>query len=69
MSKREFKTVEVGTHYELPIWTIVEGKGIQEVPGVSQVIRFVRGSRLKEEAVDKVDGILHETLLSMMIED
>ena len=69
MSKRLFTTVEQGTTYQLPIWTVVDGKGIQEVPNVTQVIRFVRGSKIKDEDVEKVDGILHETLLSMMIED
>ena len=68
MSKRNFTTVIQGTHYELPIWTVVDGKGIEQVQDV-QTIKFVRGSKLKDEDVEKVDGILHETLLSMMIED
>lgn len=69
MSKRNFTTLTEGTHYELPIWTVVDGKGIEEVSNIAQTIKFVRGSKLKGEDVEKVDGILHETLLSMMIED
>ena len=68
MSKREFKTVEEGTTYELPTWTVVDGKGI-ELTGETQKIQFVRGSKLKDEEVERKDGVLHETLLSMMIED
>ncbi|MFT6125898.1 MAG: hypothetical protein ACJAVA_000340 [Flavobacteriaceae bacterium] len=69
MSKRNFTTVTEGTHYELPIWKVVDGKGIEEVPSKVQTIKFVRGSKLKDEVVKKVDGILHETLLSMIIKD
>ena len=69
MSKREFTTVIEGTHYELPIWEVVDGKGIEIVPSLGQTIQFVRGSKLGTEDVEKKQGILHETLLSMMIAD
>jgi len=68
MSKRNFDTLEEGTTYALPIWEIVDGKGIEET-GQSLGIQFVRGSKLKGEDVEKKEGILHETLLSMMISD
>lgn len=68
MNKRVFTTREQGTKYDLPIWTVVDGKGI-ELTGDYQRIQFVRGSKLKDEEVEKRNGILHETLLSMMIED
>ena len=68
MSKRIFKTVEEGTTYELPRWEVVDGKGIEQT-GNYQEIQFVRGSKLRDEEVEKREGILHETLLSMMISD
>lgn len=67
-NKRAFKTVEQGTHYELPIYKVVDGKGIEET-GETHAIKFVRGSKVKEEEVEKREGTLHEHLLSVMIED
>jgi len=67
-NKRAFKTVEQGTHYELPIYEVVDGKGIVET-GETHPIKFVRGSKLKDEDVEKREGTLHEHLLSCMIED
>lgn len=68
MSKRIFKTLEQGTTYALPVWKVEDGVGIVEV-GEDFLIKFVRGSKLKDEDVEKREGILHETLLSMIIED
>lgn len=68
MDKRKFETIEKGTQYELPVWEVIDGVGIKET-GTKHPIHFVRGSKLKEEHVEKREGILHETLLSMMIED
>lgn len=67
-NKRLFETVEQGTHYELPTWKVVDGIGIEKT-GKSLPLKFVRGSKLKEEDVEKREGILHETLLSAIIED
>lgn len=67
-NKRAFKTVELGTHYELPIYEVIDGKGIEET-GETIPIHFVRGSKLKDEEVEKRTGTLHEHLLSCMIED
>lgn len=68
MSKRGFKIVEIGTTYYLPEWEVIEGKGIEQT-GNDISIQFVRGSKVREEKVESKKGILHETLLSMMIED
>lgn len=67
-NKRAFKTVEQGTHYELPVYKVVDGKGIEET-SETHAIRFVRGSKVLEENVEKREGTLHEHLLSCMIED
>lgn len=67
-NKRAFQTVEQGTHYELPIYEVIDGQGIVET-GETHPIKFVRGSKLKDEEVEKREGTLHEHLLSVMIED
>lgn len=66
--KRGFKTVEKGTRYELPVYRVVDGKGIEET-GETLSLKFVRGSKLADENVEKREGTLHEHLLSCMIED
>lgn len=57
-----------GTIYKLPTYDVVDGKGIVESPDTLE-IRFVRGSKLNDEQVERVRGTLHEHLLSMMIHD
>jgi hypothetical protein len=84
MDKREFRIIEDGTTYELDNWRVIDGEGIKKVSDcacgtddvcsncgaeVNTKIQFVRGSKLAEEDVEKKDGVLHETLLSMMIHD
>ena len=85
INKRDFTVVEDGTTYELPNWGVIDGKGIElavgcncgpndgcsdcgDEPRTTQ-IQFVRGSKLADEDVEKKEGVLHETLLSMMIHD
>lgn len=63
-----YETIEEGTTYQLPNYEVVDGKGIQLTGNHTQV-QFVRGSKLREETVERKEGILHESLLSMMIED
>lgn len=67
-NKRAFLTVEQGTIYEVPIYKVVDGIGIEET-GDALSITFVRGSKLKEEEVEKRSGTLHEHIISVMIED
>lgn len=67
-NKRAFNTVEQGTHYELPVYRVEDGKGIVETGAVLD-LKFVRGSKLADEDVEKREGTLHEHLLSAMISD
>lgn len=81
MSKRQFEIIEEGTTYKLSNWRVVEGIGIvdlQKSPSAEDdtpdtattTIQFVRGSKAPGgEDVEKRDGIMHETLLAMMIFD
>lgn len=67
-NKRAFNTVEQGTHYQVPVYEVVDGKGIVET-GETLSLQFVRGSKLKDEDVPKREGTLHEHVISVMIED
>lgn len=67
MEKRVFVTEEIGTKYQLPVWEVVEGKGI-ELTEATQEITFVRGSTDGYPA-KKTPGVLHETLVSLLIKD
>lgn len=66
--KEHFDIIEDGCTYSLPIYRVEDNVGIVET-GDAQVIKFVRGSKLKDEEVEKREGTLHEHLLSMMIHD
>lgn len=68
MNTLEYKVIELGTGYELPDYEVIEGKGLAQTTDTT-FIQFVRGSKLAKEAVTPRKGILHETLLAMMIED
>src|ERR1700710_209769 len=67
-NKRAFRTVEIGTHYQIPVYAVIDGKGIEETGDVLDLY-FVRGSRIKDEPVEKREGTLHEHLISVMIND
>lgn len=77
--KRNFKTIEEGTTYMLPKWRVVDGEGIKlisEIEGNVQIsdwmqqITFVSGDKIDNGVIiPRVDGILHEQLLTMMISD
>lgn len=75
-NKRAFNTIVPGAHYELPIYRIEDGKGIVETGEVLH-LEFVRGSKDPNddkvpglvESHGKLDGTLHEHLISVMIED
>jgi hypothetical protein len=66
--KDSFETVEEGTHYKLPMYSVIDGKGIVQTENVLD-LKFVRGSKLKDEEVEKREGTLHEHLLGAMISD
>ena len=67
--KDDFEIKEEGTWYSLPVYEVVDGKGIQVVEGAQVDLTFVRGSKLKDEEVPKREGTLHEHLLGAMIHD
>ena len=65
----DFIVIEEGSHYLLPSFEVKEGVGLT-VEGISGTnIRFVRGSKLGAEQVEKRIGITHESLMEMMIHD
>lgn len=66
--KEDFTTLEEGTQYLLPMYQVIDGKGIERI-GKEMKINFVRGSKLKGEDVPRREGTLHEHLLAMMIKD
>jgi hypothetical protein len=81
----ELQAEEVGTSYFLYKYRVVDGKGIEKVislvpdedptrmsdrPDAYQKITFVRGDKNDNGTIiPRVDGILHEQLLGMMIVD
>lgn len=82
--KRNFITIEQGTSYVLPKYRVIDYKDIKEVRNMSeeerftqnyydesyQKITFVRGDKTANgKVIPRVDGILHEQLLAMMISD
>lgn len=66
--KDDFEIIEEGHEYELPVYEVVEGKGLQQVDGV-HTVQFVRGSKDPNDKDSKRVGTLHEHLLAMMISD
>jgi len=58
--------VELGTNYLLNKWR-VGNHGLEQV-GVSG-LNFVRGSKRGSDNVEKVDGVIHEELMEVMIVD
>jgi len=79
--KEDFEIIEEGTTYRIPEYEVIDGKGIQKTVGKKASngeyysipqpveIRFVRGSKLGDENVEKRNGTLHEHLLGVMIHD
>lgn len=67
--KEDFEILTEGCRYSLPVYEVVDGKGIQRIPGQKVMIPFVRGSKLADEEVERQEGTLHEHLLATMIHD
>lgn len=67
--KEDFKIVEEGAVYDLPLYKVVDGEGLVQISNGGQGIHFVRGSKVGDEDVEKRDGTLHEHLIAMMIHD
>ena len=66
--KNDFEIIEDGVHYRIPEYKVVDGKGIEKT-GNYMDIKFVRGSKLKDENVEKKEGTLHEHILAVLIHD
>lgn len=66
--KEDFFIEEEGTHYQLPCYKVVDGGGIQRTANTVD-LKFVRGSKLKDEEVEKREGTLHDHVLAAMIND
>lgn len=65
--KAVFKKTEAH-NYNVPLYTIVEGKGI-DLTADSLTIQFVRGSKVEDENIlPKIDGVLVEQLLAVCID-
>lgn len=64
----DFRVIEQGTQYLIPKYEVIDGIGIQPTENFEE-INFVRGSKLKDETVERHEGILHEGLISMMLFD
>lgn len=75
MAKKNFKILEEGHKYSLPMYVIdgglkkIEDTGSPDDPFQNQVISFVRGSADPGDNVPKKRGTRHEHLLEMMIHD
>lgn len=79
--KEDFEIIEEGTTYRIPEYEVIDGKGIQKTVGKKASngeyysipqpveIRFIRGSKLGDENVEKRNGTLHDHLLSVIIHD
>lgn len=68
MDMFDFETTEQGAKYRLPKYRVVVDKGLERTGDYSEVA-FVRGSVQPKAAVEHRDGVLHETLLKMIIAD
>lgn len=67
--KRTFNAIATGAVYKLPKYKVVKNVGLQRAQG-SVLVPFVRGSKIEgEKEILPVEGIVHESLLSMMIYD
>lgn len=67
--KRTFQTISTGAVYKLPKYKILPGVGLVKA-WENILIPFVRGSKIEgEREIMPVEGIVHESLLSMQIYD
>ncbi len=84
-NKRNFETIELGTTYRIPKYRVVDNEGIKLVSdleitentnGWTQEVTFVRGDKTVDTGdkenplfIPRTDGILHESLIAILIED
>ena len=68
-TKRAFKTVILGHHYEVPEYEVKKDVGIVET-GKTVPMYLVRGSKVTANNIEPMrKGTLHEHYLTVMIED
>lgn len=63
----DFKCKIDGTEYKLPTFKVVENVGLEHTG--EHTIAFVRGSKIGVDQITPVTGVVHESLLEMMIHD
>jgi len=68
--KRVFESVKSGSVFRLPNYKVIKGQGIVKT-GRHTLINIVRGTRIDDDGneVFSVEGVTHETIISMMQED
>ena len=66
--KREFTVIKEGTTYSLPMYKISD-QGLELVNQKSNLVTFVRGSKDVHDNIERQDGVLHETIIAMLIHD
>lgn len=65
--RKVIKILEPGYRFEIPYYTVVEGKGIEFIEYVP--LEIVRGSSNdKENRLEKIDGVILQDLLGVCIE-
>ncbi len=69
MSKRSFEIIEDKHAYAVPTYTVVEGKGIEEIEDATFEVAFVRGNNQEGNITTYRHGTLHEHLLAVQIYD
>lgn len=64
----DFRTLEIGRHYDLPVFSVKKGEGLA-YSGWDLQVPFVRGSKDPAERIQQTEGVTHESLLEMQIAD
>ncbi len=67
--KRTFEALATGSVYKIPTYKVVPNVGIEKTQHTI-LIPFVRGSKIQNEnEMLPVTGVIHETLLAMILKD
>ena len=64
---KDFKTLELGSSYELPMYEVVPGVGLTKTDN-TLIVNYVRGAK-DSENIKKQEGVINETLLGMILTD
>ena len=63
---KDFKTLELGSSYELPMYEVVPGIGLTKTNN-TLIVNYVRAK--DSENIKKQEGVINETLLGMILTD